>query len=196
MHQVLEILQTGTKPKPTSTSFNLQLTPSDKVSLPAVFYGCLLTAIVMEITPKSPVVSPCRGDCCCLGLCCTPESKHGRLLLFYLCSRKAVPGRFSGERPAQQLWGERVPTSSGGLSPLCPCPALLHHSWTGRWRRNVQFVRGADFAPGRCLLPSRLKSNVCSPATSSNLLHSPGSSLVLHRLMWKSCMFWRGGVRL
>lgn len=145
MHQVLEILQTGTKPKPTSTSFNLQLTPSDKVSLPAVFYGCLLTAIVMEMTPKSPVVSPCRGDCCCLGLCCTPESKHGRLLLFYLRSRKAVPGRFSGESPAQQLWGERVPTSSGGLSPLCPlpCPAPPLMDWA--LERECAICQGSRF---------------------------------------------------
>lgn len=126
MRQILEILQTGTKAKPTSASFNLQLTPSDKVSLPAVFYGCLLTAIVMEMIPKSPVVSPRRGDCCCSGLCCTAESKHGRLLLFYLPAEKLCPALSPGSaQPSSCAGGEKAP----GCPPCSP--ALPHHHGLG-----------------------------------------------------------------
>lgn len=127
MHQPLEILQPGTKAQPTSASFNSQQTPCDKVSVPAVFYGCLLTAIVMEMIPQSPVVSPRGGDCCCSGLRCTADSKHGRLLLFCFRRRNlAVPGPFSAERPAQHLccWGERC-----GVSPLSPRPASPLMGW-------------------------------------------------------------------
>lgn len=139
--------------------------------------------------PKSPVVSPRRGDCCCSGLCCTPESKHGRLLLFYFRSRKAVPGPFSAEHPAQQLcwWGE-----SCGVSPFSPWPAPPLMGWVPEGESAIW--QAADFASGRCLLPSQFKLNVCSPVTCSKL-HSRGSTLLLHRVVWKSCMFWRGGVR-
>lgn len=124
MRQVLEILQTGTKAKPTSASFNSQLTP-EKVSLPAVFYGCLLTAIVMEMIPKSPLVSPRRGDCCRSGLCCTAESKHGWLLLFYFIYQQkgcAWPFLRAAPSPAVALVGREL----RGVPPV-PLPCLTTH---------------------------------------------------------------------
>lgn len=152
MHQLLEILQTSTNPKPMSTTFNLQLIPSHKVSLQAVVYGRLVTVIIMEIIPESPPVCPC----CCLELCCPVLSCAAHTLAnanccFYLCYRKAVPGQRS--TPAQELYrqGKGVPASSCGASLLFPamscCPACTH------WG----------------LLPSQRKLNTCFPSTSQPL---------------------------
>lgn len=105
---------------------------------------------------------------------------------FYLRIIKGCACRFSGERPAQQScwWGE-----SSGVSPLSllPCPSLERKCavWQGSGFFGF-FVRQVPFAMW-------IPNNVCSPVTSSKL-HSLGSSLVLHGVMWTSCMFWRGGV--
>lgn len=152
--------------------------------------------MLWKLPPNLLLYPPEEVTAAAWGCAAHPRANTDGCFYFIYAAERLCLAVSQGSAQPSSCGEKGFPLPAADCPRFAPCPALLHHSWTGRWRGNVKFVRGADFAPGRYLLPSRLKSNVCSPVASSNLLHSPGSSLVLHRLVWKSCMFWRGGVRV